>query len=436
MKRQHVHLLVVALAAALALVAGRGAASAAPAAPEPALSADQAIALASPGVVLVENKLAISIRLKVEDARSATGFAAFTGQYRQEFVGTGFVVNPTGTIVTASHVVQGMTLQEARTYAANELIFGPQGLNMIGRLSDPRAQVQLRDSWWNTVLQQCYDGTVCTVTIARQTSVYTPVAIAGQELPKPMTARVLRSTGFDSTDVAILQVDGQNMPTVALARSAANVQPGTPITALGFAGSGLSLPTGLTEPTKRFGRVSNVRPMGSSEQIEVDAKIEPGMSGGPVIDDRGRVIGLVSYGMLQDDGSRGSEYLRSVDDIRAALAEAGQHANRGRADTTFSQAMSYFWASHFSAAVPLFQQVIALSAGHPLATQYLSQAQAKAGGASDVPLSSGGFPLALAGAIGGGALLLVAGGALALRRRSPRPAAAPAPPADASLGTA
>jgi hypothetical protein len=252
------------------------------------------------------------------------------------------------------------------------------------------------------------------------------VQIAGVSAPKPLAARVLKSTGFGQTDVAILQVDTSNMPTVPLATTANDLKSGQSIAALGFPGSAQDLPTGFTEPAKLFGRVSNVRQDGASKLVEASITgMAKGMSGGPGVDSQGKVVGLISYSRLDGD-TRAQVYLRTVDDIRAALRGAGgAQATRGEVDNLFEQAMEYFWDRHYSAALPLYQKTLNLYDGHPAAKKYLSEAQAKAGGPEDLPLpattqaaESSWLRLGLAALAA--AVLVAAGVALLLRRRRRR----------------
>jgi hypothetical protein len=352
--------------------------------------------------------------------------------------------------VTASHVVEPPR-QSMRNYAANRLVLDSFDYSY----GDPFVQYRVDDGYINRLLQQCYRGVACKIVVEPLVHVYTSVQIADKKLANTMPARVLTSTGFDATDVAVVKVDGSNMPTVPLAESA-DVQSGDEITALGFPGSAKDLPTGLTEPTKLFGRVSNVRSVESSSQIEVDVDLEPGMSGGPVVNADGEVIGLTSYGRLQSSGQSAQSYLRTVDDIRLALNDAGVEPSRGLVDTKFSSAMDYYWNDHFSASVPLFEEVLNLQDGHPLAKQHLAQAQAEAGGPDDVPLTKpepkdkggDGIPATLVIAIVAGATAGVGGGLMLRRHRvrnrasskapAPRPAVTPpaevAAPADHEPG--
>ena len=275
----------------------------------------------------------------------------------------------------------------------------------------------------------------CDFTIAPIVTVFSPVDIAQTQLPKGAPARLLTSTGFENTDVAVLQVNGANMPTAALAQTAGDLASGDEVTALGFPGSSRdALQTGQTQPQNVFGHVSNIRSEGTSKLIEVDANIEPGMSGGPAVNSAGEVIGLISFYLRQSSGESAAKYLRTIDDIRLALADAGVTPARGPVDEAFAKAMDLYWANHFTAAVPEFERALALYDGFPLAKQFLATSQAKAGTAEDVALATptgaggggegSGFPIWAIVAIAGGVLLILLVVLLSRRRRpTPTPAA-------------
>ena len=217
------------------------------------------------------------------------------------------------------------------------------------------------------------------------------------------------------------------------------------MTGLGFPGSSRdALQTGQTQPANVFGHVSNIRSEGTSKLIEVDANIEPGMSGGPAVNSAGEVIGLISFYLRQSSGESAAKYLRTIDDIRLALADAGVTPARGPVDDAFSKAMDLYWANHFTAAVPEFERALALYDGFPLAKEFLASSQAKAGAAEDIPLASpskaggeggegGGFPVWAIGAIAVGAVVVLLVLVIATRRRRPAPVAPPAAAPPTSL---
>ena len=87
------------------------------------------------------------------------------------------------------------------------------------RFPHPEDAYTITDNrYLNTLLQQCYHGTACHFTITPEITAYPAVGISNQIVfPNGMPAQILKHTGFNATDVAVLKVDGQNMPTVPLA---------------------------------------------------------------------------------------------------------------------------------------------------------------------------------------------------------------------------
>ncbi len=431
--------LLAALSGLLLFPTLAGAQSAAPTGPS---QIERAVTLTSPGVVFIDTSVKIHVRLIFQNSNAVSGLGHLDRTYSFDYAtGSGFVVTPNGAVITASHVVEPDE-QNMRNYAANKIVLEGYGYDYPDANSSPFDQYTLPLGYRNQLLQQCYSAVACDFTITPIETVYSAVDVAQGQLPKGAPARILTSTGFANTDVAVLQVNGTNMPTVSLGETASDLQAGDDVTALGFPGTSRdSLQTGVTQPNKVFGKVSNIRPQGTSNLIEVDANIEPGMSGGPVIDQAGDVIGLISFSTVQSSGESGAKYLRTIDDINAALASAGVTPARGPVDDAFSAAMELYWANHFTAAVPALQRVLDVYPGHPLATQTLADAQAKVGSAEDVPVaepspasssSSGGGSTIMIVGIAAAAIIIVGGLVMVSRRKKGGPpavaAAAAVPP--------
>ena len=412
-------MLSLALMALTTLPFTAAAQSSSPAGPS---QVDRAVTLTSPGVVFIDTSVKVHVRLIFQNSNAVSGLGHLDRTYSFDYAtGSGFVVTPNGVVITASHVVEPEE-QSMRNYAANKIVLEGYGYSYPDASSSPFDQYTLPLGYQNQLLQQCYKAVACDFTISPIETVYSAVDVAQGQLPKGTPARILTSTGFANTDIAVLQVNGTNMPTVSLGTTASNLQAGDDVTALGFPGTSRdNLQTGVTQPNKVFGKVSNIRPQGTSNLIEVDANIEPGMSGGPVIDQAGDVIGLISFSTVQSSGESGAKYLRTIDDINAALASAGVTASRGPVDDAFAKAMDLFWGNHYTAAAPALQRVLDVYAGHPLATQYLADAQAKVGTAADIPV-----PVASSSSSGGSTILIVviaavvlvaAGGFILMSRR-------------------
>lgn len=106
-------------------------------------------------------------------------------------------------------------------------------------------------------------------------------------------------------DVALVRVDERVPVLVGAAGGRSAAQEGDPILAYGS-------PLGLSD-TKTQGIVSALR----QDFIQFDAVVHPGSSGGPLLDRRGRVLGIVTGEISEDRSSTGSGLSVAVD-IEAA----------------------------------------------------------------------------------------------------------------------
>lgn len=106
-------------------------------------------------------------------------------------------------------------------------------------------------------------------------------------------ARVIGSDA--GTDLALLRVrEGEELDPLPLGRSA-EVRPGDTAIAMGNPyGLSRTLTAGVVSATGRSIDAPDGRRIRGA--IQTDAAINPGNSGGPLLDDRGRVIGVISQG--------------------------------------------------------------------------------------------------------------------------------------------
>ena len=174
--------------------------------------------------------------------------------------GTGFVISPDGYVLTNEHVV------------------GPTEITINDGLR--KGTITLKP----TRIEVCFPREV---TAARGVTVQcSDASIAASD---------------SALDLALLSMSAANVPYLALGDSDA-VSPGQPAQALGFPfGQQLSLDSGpdntraIPEMTTSSGTISAVRSTADAERryLQISANVNPGNSGGPLIDKDGFVVGVI-----------------------------------------------------------------------------------------------------------------------------------------------
>jgi serine protease Do len=166
---------------------------------------------------------------------------------RQRSVGSGFVIDPDGYIMTNAHVVNGAQ----------------------------RVQVVLP--------AENMDGTLATALSGRSYLVNARIVGVAADL-----------------DLALLKVDGQKLPALPLA-TYSQVRQGETVFAFGSPiGLRNSLTHGLVSAVAR-----QIDPDSPLIYIQTDAPINPGNSGGPLVNIRGEVVGVNTFILSQSGGNEG-----------------------------------------------------------------------------------------------------------------------------------
>ena len=100
-----------------------------------------------------------------------------------------------------------------------------------------------------------------------------------------------------------------------------------PLLALGYSGSGVKRGGTVGSPKANAGilsQITNFGPDSYGRNLEMDAAIDPGDSGGPVLNTQGEVIGMVRAAARRSEAGGtvvGTFYAVHADEIRAALAK-------------------------------------------------------------------------------------------------------------------
>lgn len=376
---------------------------AAPAAAAQSAGAEQrAAALARPAVVVVE----VRWHGWVRDPRTGELFGGAEG-YRVTSSCTGFAVHADGHLVTAGHCV------DPGPEGAGEILFGLAADQLVaaGRAADrDRAVAELAE---HAVVEGGEDGSP----VRREVLVHRGVAYDGETLDDTLPAEVVDVAPVSEGDVAVLAVARGRLSALALAADA-ELPVGTEVLAIGYPGSANRISDPTLEPSVKDGLVSNRRTVDGVPFYEVSAAATGGMSGGPVVDHAGRVVGLVSHGPAGEP--QAFNFAAAGSSIVAVLDRNGVPHGLGPIDRNFRAGLERYFDGRPAEATVYLDAVVEASPTHLQAVE-LRQLVSGAG-----PVTAGGGVDPLVGwAIGAGAAAVaaaLAAGTLLLVRLSSPPA--------------
>jgi rhodanese-related sulfurtransferase len=259
---------------------------------------------AKPAVVLVVTEVSITVRLTCPNG-SPTRIAVDPTQEH----GTGFLITPDGYVVTNGHVVQPYHDSDDREMRQSVLrqVIEKTCINPVWSKERRGTALKLLYPKVASVADVQVRKTLRVVLSNRETFVAEVKAYSPPLAPRPGKQTLRRGAPVEESgkDVAILKIDARNLPTLALGDSD-RVELGQPIHILGFPGvvlyHELLDKRSAVEASVTSGRVSSLkRDARGAPVIQTDAAASWGNSGGPAINDRGEVVGVLTFISLTAD---------------------------------------------------------------------------------------------------------------------------------------
>ena len=372
-----------------------------------------------PGVVLISIPLRGSIPelgVRCPEGASVTG--------------SGFLFRPDGYVMTSAHVAQFANVKDAdarrtRSEALSECLIGALRDKLAAERRE-RGQQPL-----STVEQQQISSLMVNYLREKKVTIVDEPAqlqvCLGNRRCFDGDVRSYSAPFIDArsvgNDVAIIKIDGHDLPTVSLGDSD-SVNVNDPVYIIGYPRDAKVSATSTFVATSTDGRISAVKRLDHPDipVLETSAAINPGSSGGPAFDAQGRVIGIATF-----RSGVAYNYLVPINVAMDLVRQAGVAPRRGTFDQLWQQALAAYAHGRWGPARRLLQDVLQAMPLQPEAVRL--EREAAANERAEGPwrrflnLSAGGFTVALLGIAASGVLLAVAFTRVRGRGRRPAPAA-------------
>jgi hypothetical protein len=355
------------------------------------------------------------------------------GPYAVTTTCSGFVASATGDVVTAGHCV------DDETYDGGKNVILSAFVTEIGQ-STGASQAQMAEGMANLRANADVEGLDAGSPPDREVRITVP-ALSRRGFP----ASVVDVQPFRDGDVALLSVTGLEAPVLPVAETTPDS--GVSVVAAGFAGGVAEIVDSESPPTFNPGTISGTETVNGTPFTSISARTSPGMSGGPVLNMDGEVVGTVSWSQTSE-ADRSSDFIGAAASINSILAGNGVDNTLGAADLAYREGLSAFYESRYHDAVVKFDEAQALQPGwrfisevrQDAVTNYPNdvappevESEATTETETETEAEGGGGVPTWVYILGGGAVLVMgAGGALGAllvrrRRHAPPRTTGPAP---------
>ena len=319
----------------------------------------------------------------------------FRQAHRVQTAGTGFLITGDGYIITNSHVIDQDSSFIRRQFIQST--FREVTESNINALQSSWAmtlneqQRNLLSNAYGLIYSQLSSMILFDLKKEFFAVYRTDTNDQGSVSVKKKALIIIKGRAMPGKDVAILKIDGvKDLPTLTLS-SDPLVRIGTEVLVFGYPEPATSnsflASVASIEPSLTAGIVSAVkRSIGGWPVIQMDAVISRGSSGSPVCNDKGEVIGLATFGSLDQGGNSlasGFNFAIPVSVMREYLDSANLKPVPSKAAVLFAQGLNLFYQQFYRKAQEKFDGVKQLNATYPQLNFYLQQCKNKIAGGAD-----------------------------------------------------
>lgn len=277
--------------------------------------------------------------------------------------GSGFVIHPDGYIATNAHVV---SLETIKTGLASESALSAIFENAL-LLTDQEMQEFLDDesseNFSQKIIRYIIDNS--TFDLEHEIAVLRPDATQapiGELIASGFKAEIVSANEnfiTDERDVALLKIEETNLPALSLGNGR-DFSVGKKVFIFGFPATAEINEKNPGEATFTRGIISAIRQSsdGQLQIFQTDAKVSQGSSGGPLFDEYGQVIGLVTFQTDELSRVAGDNFAFAlpVGIVEKQALEARIFPEEGAFGLAFKKGFAAFLEKHCDVALASFDE--------------------------------------------------------------------------------
>jgi S1-C subfamily serine protease len=342
-----------------------------------------------PSIVRIISKCEGTFKFKDKAYNPQGESQDYAPKYSLNFVGTGFLINPNGYIVTSSKVAESS--KDCEDYLARNVV---QGLkDFYGHDDDDNSINTGNYDDYGEFTSKKFGGSLKQDggrQFPGEYDVYFPYSENNAQenntklIEVKFSGRKTGQTVQINKDVAIIKVSLTNAPVLKLA-DASQVQIQDRIIAVGYPNAA-DLDQGVQYTEKSYleasvqeGRVSNPNKEidGGYPVLQIDIRAAEGSAGSPLINDQGEVVGMLVFNDSDkdsfDDNGQGVPVAIPTSTIQEFIRQSGATNQLGEADLLYKEGLQNYWQGNYKEAKANFLQVRNLYPFHSEVPRLISE---------------------------------------------------------------
>jgi|CXWL01.1.fsa_nt_gi hypothetical protein len=311
--------------------------------------------------------------------------------------GSGFLIHPTGYILTNAHVVSD--IKEGDAYG-QRLLLQKLAMQVLTALGQPITQASLQSAMTQLAAE-------AQLTTFRRIN----LVLLQSGSRYPFEIKAYGAPVGEGKDVAVVKIEVKNAPTLTLGDSD-EMEVGDRLYVIGYPAAGDSRvldEKSELEPTTNDGHISAKKTAADGAPIlQTNASTTHGNSGGPVLNEKGEVIGLLTFRgeLVGDQEIQGFNFIVPINTAQEFVRQAGTQAAVSPIDAKWKEGLESFWAGRYSDSKQSLSAVVALYPDHSEARKLMGSAEERIIKGEDKSGSSLSTLFLIALVLGGGLLLV------------------------------